>query len=248
MGTVRRVDESVLELVRNLMARAESSTSENEARMCRERADRLIFKHAIDMAQLAGGGESDVKMKKATVMSRGTYRTVIHKGQRQVARAYGTVFTLYGIGVYESALDLYGEQADVDVLELVLVSLEGQALAGMRQWWKRQKAERPDIHYWSQSDCLRARRSWIASFFQGVVAQVNKSRREVVDSAGKGELVVMKQNRGKDFAQHSGVTWNPGRQSRTNTYHVADGYQAGLEASLIAGGVAGGGQVRQVEA
>lgn len=242
------VDESVLELVRKLMARAESTTSENEARMCRERADRLIFKHAIDTAQLAGGGETvSAKMGMVCVASSGVYRTVLHRGKMNVAAAYGTAFFLYRIGRRQSLLELYGEQADVDVLELVLASLEAQAMAGVRQWWKQYKVEH-GAHYWPASACLRARRSWVNSFFMGVVTQVLASRHEVVESAGKGELVVMKRDRGREFAQGSGVEWRQGRPFRTSAYHVDDGYRAGLEASLIAGGVAEGEQVRQVEA
>ena len=73
--------ENIIELVQNLMARAQSTTSENEARMCRERADKLIFEHAIAGEELVREEGVEVAMSKVT-FELGARRYSTRTGQR----------------------------------------------------------------------------------------------------------------------------------------------------------------------
>ena len=228
--------ENIIELVQNLMARAESTTSENEARMCRERADKLIFEHAIAGEDLVREEGVEVAMSKYTFALTGTYKRALRIGYASVLNTYGTTFVLMQVGSKTHWLFVYGEQGDLDMMSYVLPSLQEQAMTAMRTWWKR---EREDNYYYSESDRRKARESYLLSFFMGVAEQVEESKREA--SAGTSMEIALrdKTSRAKDYASEE-TQWRSARNTRSRDYRINAGVEAGRNATLAAGGVNGG--------
>lgn len=228
--------ESIIELVQNLMARAQSTTSENEARMCRERADKLIFEHAIAGEELVREAGADIAMAKVTFEFTGTYKRAFRIGVATVLNTYGTTFVLVQIGRNTHWLYVYGEQGDIDMMSYVMASLQEQAMRSMRAWWKREGKTR---YYYSESDRRKARESYVISFFTGVAEQIEESKREVSVSGSMEIALRDKKSRAEDYASGE-ISWKPGRRSRGRDYRISEGVEAGRKATLAAGGVEGG--------
>lgn len=228
--------ESIIELVQNLMARAQSTTSENEARMCRERADKLIFEHAIAGEELVREEGVEVAMSKVTFAFTGAYKRAFRIGCATVLNTYGTTFVLAQIGRNTHWLYVYGEQGDVDMMTYVIPSLQEQAMTSMRAWWKH---EREINYYYSESDRRKARESYLLSFFTGVAEQIEESKREVSVSGSMEIALRDKTSRAEEYASQE-ISWKQGRRSRGRDYRINAGVEAGRNATLAAGGVEGG--------
>ena len=228
--------ESIIELVQNLMARAQSTTSENEARMCRERADKLIFEHAIAGEELVREEGVEVAMAKVTFEFTGTYKRAFRIGIATVLNTYGTTFVLAQIGSRTHWLYAYGEQGDIDMMTYVMASLQEQAMTAMRAWWKRESKTR---YYYSESDRRKARESYLLSFFTGVAEQIEESKREASVSGSMEIALRDKKSRAEDYASQE-ISWKQGRRSRGRDYRINEGVEAGRNATLAAGGVEGG--------
>lgn len=228
--------ENIIELVQNLMARAQSTTSENEARMCRERADKLIFEHAIAGEELVREDGADIAMAKVTFEFTGTYKRAFRIGVATALNTYGTTFVLVQIGSRTHWLYAYGEQGDIDMMSYVMASLQEQAMRSMRAWWKR---ESKINYYYSESDRRKARESYVLSFFTGVAEQIEESKREASVSGSMEIALRDKKSRAEDYASEQ-ISWKQGRRSRGRDYRINAGVEAGRNATLAAGGVEGG--------
>lgn len=213
----------VTQLVRNLLARAESTNSESEARLCRQRADKLIFDHSLRLSELTKASRVPVSMAQRTFVCRGRYKVQLRNGLARVLSAYGTVYVACKMGKKDHVLFWFGEDVDVALLDLVVPSLEKQALRAMQ-------AQCRSVGYVDD----RFRRSAIVSFFRGVCSQIRQAKKEALDTDNAQSLVVLKQEKGRQFAADNHVL----RQARTpqdSTYLVPGAYQAGLKATLTSG-------------
>lgn len=131
-GTSRSaVDSSVLERVRALLAKAESTTFEEEATAFTAKAQQLIARHAIDAALLAGGdGRADAG---EAVVGRRFHVVDPYRRPKQlllggVATANCcTTVTYPQLGL----VDGFGTARDLDAVELLFTSLLVQATNAM---------------------------------------------------------------------------------------------------------------------
>jgi hypothetical protein len=178
------VSDQLVEKVRKLLALAESP-NENEAALAAEKAQELMLRHGIDMAQIAasegtttiGVDETHVTGTPVDPWRRGLLHVVATAmGGRVVyqhdSRKYGQFWIFAPVGTSSAILDLFR------YVEGTLVTLSAIATASRRETW---------VHG----------RTWRASFLMGAVARIDerlkRRRREIeVQADNSAALVIVR--------------------------------------------------------
>ena len=179
------VADPVLTRVRNLLAKAESSTFEAEATAFTAKAQELITRHAIDVALLEEGSSDRAAPVETRVAIDPPYadaksllvQTVAETGScRAVSMPHVQMSTLLGF------------PADVDAVELLFTSLLVQAQRAMNQ---AAKAAPPGARTRTQS----YRSAFLLAYAQRIGDRLRQTRAETVDEAtretGKDMLPVL---------------------------------------------------------
>ena len=130
------IDRKVLELVRALLTKAESTTFPDEADAFTAKAQQLMARHAIDAALVAahgGGGGRDVPGGRRLPVDdpyANAKATLVHC-VAQANRAHAIVNKEIGL------VTIMGFEADLDIVELLVTSLLVQATAAMAATGRR---------------------------------------------------------------------------------------------------------------
>lgn len=128
-------EERLLEQVRNLLARAEHpNTPEPEADLCRERANTLMARHAIDEALLRAAqpvNERRAVAKRAIKIEASTELTAY---LRDVAYYCG-FFNRCRVVVYETELVFYGFSEDIDWAEMLYTAAYTALVSYLHPKW-----------------------------------------------------------------------------------------------------------------
>jgi hypothetical protein len=137
-GTVRReVDRRVLERVRGLLAKAESTTFEAEAETYTAKAQELMARHSIDYALLAAerGGRDDPLGRRLPIDSPyEAEKVTLVNAVAQANRAKAVWSQALGF------VTVFGFPADLDAIELLFTSLLVQATRAMTAAGQRHSA------------------------------------------------------------------------------------------------------------
>ena len=114
--------ERVIDKIRGLMAKAESSEFEEERNAFLDKATELMAKHRVDMAmlQLAGNKADDpVETRLITL----TYQHIPKQG---LLAGTCTLFDIHAIRSGKKNVSLIGHKSDLDMYETLFVGLELQ--------------------------------------------------------------------------------------------------------------------------
>lgn len=237
------MSESKIELIAQLLAKAESTTPE-EAEALTEAAEKLMVKHMIDQATIdarrAKGSAKAEKIVEVVVEFTGVYRgEMLHLGV-SIANGLGTIKCLQHTGGSGKVFRLWliGFESDVAQAQTLLASLQIQAVIAVRAFWKAAKEESFWLNSYEQE---KQRRSFVHGFGTGVHQRLISSRAQVVAEASSGtELVLV--SRSEKVGEYVADKYQT-RQARARTATGRDGAaRQGREAGLKAntGGTAVG--------
>lgn len=255
MATSFSIEEQIAHFLR--LAEDRGAT-QPERDLAASQAERLMLKHAIDRAMLAGVGE---QKKEAIIVGRvkvmgggGTYSYHAMHGMVGVANSMG----LKGyyednswirarvdkegnkIGPYKN-ICFAGYESDVRDAEAMINSLLLQAMVAMKDWWKGLAA-------WEKAELGRqggyhARCEFIKNFGLGAAVRIRDERTKETEKVSGAEVVLF--DRSKEVAiwadQNLGLRSNKSRRMGSN-FGGAEGYAAGKNANTgrASHGVTGG--------
>jgi hypothetical protein len=182
-----------IELIQQMLAKAESTTPE-EAEALMEHAERLMIKYGIEQAQVdarrAKSGQSSEKIIQKAVPFKGLYKDPIALGMAySVSIALGNLrFLQMKMGNTTYAY-LIGFESDVEQAELLIRSLEVQAIVAMTDWWKG--PGKREYGWMPEYDKRQARGEFIRGFGNGAAARIRESRATIIEESSTGTDLVL---------------------------------------------------------
>lgn len=228
------MSEKKIDLIQQLLSKAESTTPE-EAEALREHAYRLMSKYAIDQAVIderrAREGKSHEQIVTKIIAFDGMYRADMIMLGTAVVHALGSMRPLQSKGRLVTHLHIVGFESDVSQAEVLIRSLQVQALLAVKDWWYGVR----DTHryaYSAESDKVRARHTFVVAFGQGAAERIEANRSQVVEEAGTGtELVLVnRQSKVDDFVDGMNLKSTRSRRKYDSTAYV-HGTAAGRQAN-----------------
>lgn len=227
-----------LDLARKLLAKAESTTPE-EAIALTEAATKIIMRYGITEAMLNAKPGEKVNMIQGWITFEGTYADGLLTGIYQALAEFNTCFFTRHRSAYNKTvrLNISGRDSQVRQMEVIGRSLELQAMAAMKAWWKEEKDS-----YWLYTEHQKrmARRSFLISFGRGAASRI-RDEREVAEVEMPGSALVLASEAARAeewvMGQLDGKLRNArGLKSNGN----AAGYRAGQRADVGTTGVDSG--------
>lgn len=227
------MSEKKIELIAQLLAKAESTTPE-EAEALTQHAERLMLKYMIDQATVdarrAATGQAKEKIVQIHVDMAGSYRKSLMNLWVAVGRAMGNIEFLKGNDDGKSIrLYLVGFEGDVEQLRTLGTSLAVQAAVALRDWWRVNKDSYSGIRSYEQRE---SRSSFINGFGTGAARRLSESRVQVVSESSTGTELVLA-DRGQEVREYfSKLSTRKGRASKYSYDASANGagYSAGQNA------------------
>ncbi|QGJ88860.1 hypothetical protein PBI_TEAMOCIL_5 [Microbacterium phage Teamocil] len=216
-----------------LLAKAESTTPE-EAEALREHAYRLMEKYMIDQAIIdarrAKLGQASEQIVTRIIAFEGMYRRDMVTLGSQVVHALGSMRPLVSNGRLINRLHIVGFESDVAQAEVLIRSLEVQALLAVKDWWYGVR-NTVQYAYSPDRDKVRARHTFVTAFGMGAAERIEANRNQVIHEAGTGTELVLVDRRAKvdDFVDGMGLrTSHSKRKYDPNAFvhGVAAGHQA----------------------
>lgn len=229
------MSEKKIELIAQLLAKAESTTPE-EAEALTEHAERLMVKYMIDQATIdarrAKKGEASEKIIEKRLDFTGAYRGEMVHLSSMVIHGLGSLRMMQYTGGTGRVFSAYiiGFESDVAQAEALILSLQIQATVAVRAWWKENKS----IYSWQNSyEQEKARRSFVHGFGTGAGARIRDSRAKVVSEASTGTDLVLVDRKAQVNAYMDAI---PTKRSRSRNATGSDGaagqgYKAGQNAN-----------------
>lgn len=213
------LDAKIVDRVRGLLAKAESTTFEAEADACTAKAQELITKHAIDLAVLQGktSNPGTVGVRHVTLFE--PYLKPKFLLLSRVAAANGCRSLLL---THAGIATVFGLAPDLAAVELLFTSLLAQATSSMLQAGKGQRAA--------------STRSFRHSFLLAYAARIGERLDEATAAATReasdehADLLPVLRDRAQavDQALHEAC---PSARSLKVTWSNVDGVAAGRDAA-----------------
>ncbi|UVG34482.1 hypothetical protein EARICKHC_7 [Microbacterium phage EarickHC] len=229
------MSEKKIDLIAQLLAKAERTTPE-EAEALREHAHRLMAKYMIDQAVIdarrAREGKTHEQIVTKVIQFEGMYRQDMISLGAGVCEALGTVRALQSKGRLSTYLHVIGFESDVQQAEILIRSLQVQALLAAKDWWYSVR----DTHtyaYHQDADKVRARHTYVVAFGMGASERIQANRATVIEEAGTGTDLVLVDRRHKVDEYVDSLAVGKGRASRRrfDGAAAAAGARAGREAN-----------------
>lgn len=237
------MSESKIDLIAKLLAKAESTTPE-EAEALTEHAERLMAKYLIDQAVIdarrAKEGKSHEKVIEKRRDYKGNFAGEMFNIGRHVAWGMGSVKTMQSTSKGFFHLYLVGFESDVQQAEVLIDSLEVQAMVAVRDWWKKNKADYAHMSGYNQE---KARRAFVNGFGEGAGTRIFNSRKVLIEEASTGtELVLVDRTKQVDeYVQNrSSGRMARGRNAASGGAASHDGFRAGQQANTGERGISQG--------
>lgn len=216
------------EKIQKLLRLAESSNPA-EAELATARAEELMIKAGIDIADLNEEDSSDIVERKR--FYKGSYHEVMPQFVQFVCNGLGSLYIMRlkmnnGVYVY-----IVGHKSDVDMAEEYLDSLETQATTAMWVWWKSNdmvKQVPPNRRYYE-------RRQFFVSFASTVSSRLKAERNHQVEERGESTALVLadREKRVEQWvhANHN-VTAGRATRMRGGNSGATAGSEAGARADI----------------
>ncbi|QGJ89416.1 hypothetical protein PBI_SMARTIES_11 [Microbacterium phage Smarties] len=227
--------EKKIDLIAQLLSKAESTTPE-EAEALREHAHRLMAKYMIDQAVIdarrAREGKSHEQIVTKVIPFEGMYRNDMISVGAGVAEALGTVRVLQSKGRLITHLHVIGFESDVEQADILIRSLQVQALLAVRDWWYSVR-DGESYRYRQQADKVRARHTFIVGFGLGASERIRENRATVIEEAGSGTDLVLLDRRHKvdEFVDQMATGKARASRRRFDGRAAAAGTNAGRQAN-----------------
>jgi hypothetical protein len=241
------VSINVLQRIKKLLSLAESS-NENEAAAAASKAQELMFKHNLEVSDVAGidlkpdekvdehnfdldAGESKLANWRSWLFSAVAETSLCQPYISRSSRGYGKRGKLYG--------RVIGRKSDVEVAQYTYSWLTNELERLSKQYMANQI-------YWDQYDSRKMRRSWLEGAAIGVSRKLrNDFNARKVETEQSTALVVVRDKEIQDWMDDHGLKLGS-RQSTVSSQDrraYAAGFQTGSNLSMTRG-VSGGSTPR----
>lgn len=229
------MSEKKIELIAQLLAKAEQTTPE-EAEALTEHATRLMSKYMIDQAVIderrAKKGEASEKIVEHMVEFTGAYRGEMLHLVKMVAYGLGSVRVMQYTGGAGKVFKAWivGYESDVKQAEVMLASLQVQALVALRAYWQHSRdAWKSDSSYNQE----KARRSFYHGFGTGAGTRMRENRQTIVETVSKTNALVLVSREERVQAHIEGISKATARARNATASGEATGhgYLAGRKAN-----------------
>ncbi|QBZ73167.1 hypothetical protein SEA_TINSULPHUR_60 [Microbacterium phage TinSulphur] len=229
------MSEKKIDLIAQLLAKAESTTPE-EAQALLEAASKLMIKYSIDQAVIeerrAKEGKTGEKIVEKRLDFTGAYRGEMLNLCSSVVWGLGTLRAMQYTGGKGKVFSFYlvGFESDVEQAEILIRSLQLQAMVAVRNWWKEHKE---GLSYLSNYDQEKKRRSFVHGFGSGAGSRIAEGRRQAVQESSTGTELVLVSRKAKVDEHMDGIATRKGRSRNATGQDAAagHGYRAGREAN-----------------
>lgn len=233
--------QSLKDKIAGLLAKAERTDNEHERDAFNAKAESLMIKYGIEQAELEAAGEvKPEEIIEVRIPFTGIYNMVMPDFVHTVARSLGNLSVLQSTSWDKKTRTAYviGHKSDVEAAQVLIASLQLQAMSAMKRWWK----SFDDKVWMSNMEQYKARRQFIISFGYGAADRIKSERRteEATASTGAALVLASKQDRVNDHVQQ---TYNP-KKSRGGVQGGmaghSEGRAAGRQANVGTTGIGGG--------
>lgn len=176
-------DDKILNKIKGLLAKAESTTFDDERTAFMAKANELMVKYAIDQAQLATENRVSDEVKTNAVFNEGSYAYAESIGWSSLCKAFGTVrYYISGSALNKNHTGfVVGFTSDVEVIKTLHASLKLQSITAMRKHFKEN-----GYRSFNGSDRYRDRRQFLISFWVAASAKVEETKKRVVEESTTG--------------------------------------------------------------
>jgi hypothetical protein len=227
------MDNSKLERVRKLLAKAEGAATEGERDAYNEKASKLIAEYGIDAALLAAAEKRDERVADRLIKMDKPYAAEKAHLLHAIAKPMGVKTVRLGSGA-NVQVHVFGVQSDLDRVEVLFTSLLVQAARGA--------AKAMPANPWSYSnpygeDVASYRRSWFRGFADVLyvrIEEIERRARGESEASGTGvELVLF--DRSKLVAQAVSEAYprlTTLRMGKPKRHAYANGADAGRNADI----------------
>ena len=232
---------SIEEQIAHLLRLAENSgATEAERTISRERAEKLMVRHAIDRAMLDGVGE---QRKEGIIIGRikvwgggGSYSRAQMEGMHAVAVALGlksyhndnTRFNFKRDGIKPHYVICFaGFESDVREAEQLINSLLNQGMLALKEWWDN-SSEKLVLPRW---EGYYARNEFLKYFGLGAGNRIQTERKVVVEeTTGSALVLVDREAAVKAWADENLNIGKSKRRGTQSDFGKGAGYAAGQKA------------------
>lgn len=229
------VSEKKIDLIAQLLAKAESTTPE-EAEALTEHAERLMAKYMIDQAVIddrrAKAGGASEKIVEFRFDFTGPYRGELLNLGSNVAFGLGTLRSLQSTARKQTfSAWIVGFESDVEQAKTLINSLQLQAAVAVRAWWKGERSEHVFESSYLQE---KARRSFVFGFGNGAGIRIRESRNTIVAAESTGTALVLVDRRTKvdeHINQKYQLRSSRGRTATAGGRAAHEGFAAGQQAN-----------------
>lgn len=228
-----------------LLAKAERTTSAEEAQAFTAKATSLMVKYGIEMAEIAaaqGDGRRDEQITTQSMRYTGGYCKADLYGAFFLASAVTDAQYSYRTRNHTRANDetlhVTGFESDVFAITTLAASLRMQAHTAMRQWWK---SERIRYTAATESHKFNARRNFLWGFYKEATERVRAARVQATAEAGSGAEVALLDRAAlvRDHEKNSGLRLRKSRGAQMGASSA--GREAGRRADIGSSRIGGRG-------
>lgn len=234
------MSEKKIELIAQLLAKAESTTPE-EAEALTEAATKLMAKYMIDQATIDAKRGKEGKSRESIVRESetmaGSYQKPMMDLWFTVGQAYGPLRFLKSNGKNTINFIIIGHESDVTQFRALGKSLEIQCVVAMREWWQ---ANKTNYDHLNTQGKWEARAAFIVGFARGAARRMAESKRQAISEAGPGTELVLADRSTAVEEYFATLGSRKGRSSRG--YYDGEASGAGFRAGQQANTGQGRGQ------
>lgn len=233
------MNESKIETIKNLLAKAEGTTNPHEAEAFTAKAMDLMVKYGIEQAMLGARVHKDEPIVVKQFRIKDPYADILVPAVYGFARKYNDAVDGYytGRATNDRTMHFVGYEGDLELLTILLNSLMIQAKGGLEHWINEQGAS---YQMKGRQERWHDRRSYLQYFFVGAGDKVREQRREAEAAAEPGTDIVLADRAAKVKADMAERHLRSSRGTRTHGWAGAEGGRRdGRNADLGQGGLSG---------
>lgn len=216
-----------------LFAKAEATTFPAEAEAFMKKAEELMLKHGIELAQLQankpGAKREEIVTVRFHIKNGHGYAAAMADIAHAIAPSFSVRSLQTTLGDGGRVIWYIGHKSDVEQAERLAQSLVGQSRTQALHWWKTEG--KALMYRATDNDAFLARREFIHAFARGAGARLAETRIRIVEESAPGTGLVLVE-RGKLVDSWIDENMSVGKGRRTNR-------RTGGEAARSAGREAG---------
>lgn len=223
--------ETMKDKIAKLLAKAEATTNDNERDAFMSKAESLMLRLGIEVAELEAAGEvKPEEIIEAHRDWRGNYSIVMVPACRTVLKAYGHLESYrYDFSAMHRRTVVIGHKSDVEGFLMLMDSLALQSQSALRRWQKENREER---RWLTDMEKYNQHRDFLEAFFLTVAKRirVEKITEEATASAGAALVLVSKEEKVKGYVAENHSDLLPSRAGRRSYGDDISGYAGGVVA------------------